>query len=128
MRDLRVFVYRVVVFLTLLFLSKQLVLSQKWNNITPITGSVLIAGRLPICCNNIIPLLGADKKPMSQVPIANDYWPNISRQDIANVNNANENPTLIPMWLDKRTPTSISAMRNQRWTNIFILSDYPILT
>ena len=41
--------------------------------------------------HQIIPLLGGD---MSQLPMGSQYWPNISRQDIANANITNENPIL----------------------------------
>ena len=46
-------------------------------------------------------------KPMSQVPMASQYIPNISRQDIANANIAYGQPNIEQMWLDKRTPTPI---------------------
>ena len=94
LNDFSIFIYRFVCFLTLLFLSKQIVLSQYWASIIPTISSILVAGRLPICCINIILLLGVDVKPMSQVPMASQYRPNISRQDIANANIANGNPIL----------------------------------
>ena len=66
-------------------------------------GIILVAGRLSICCQ----LLGTDMKPMLQVPMASQYWSNISQQSIAN-----GNPIIEPMWLNKRTPTPISPMGN----------------
>ena len=49
--------------------------------------------------------------------MTSQYWPNISRQDIAIANYCQWKPNIEPMWLDKRTPTPISPMRHQRWAN-----------
>ena len=84
--DFSVFVHHF--FLTLLFLSTQLAWSQYWAIMIPIIGSVLVAGRLPICCTKMIPY-GCRYEAM-----ASQYWPNISRQDIANANIASGNPVL----------------------------------
>ena len=61
----------------------------------------------------------------SQVPMASQYLPNYSRQDIARACQCKccrWKPNIEPMWLDRRTPTPMSLMGNQLWTNRFMLS------
>ena len=93
--DFSVLIY-VILLLSHPAVFKQLILSQYWPNIIPIIGSILVAGRLPIhvCCTNIIPLLGADMKPMPILPMETQYWANVAWQDNANFNIANGKPTL----------------------------------
>ena len=93
-------------FLTLLSLSKQLVLSQYWANIIPIIGSILVTGRLPICCTNIgYTIIGCRYIGLWSQCQYCKWKPNIE-----------------PIWLDKRTPTPISSTGDQRWANIFMVS------
>ena len=105
-----VYLYIILLFLHDAILSKQGVLSQYWDNVISIIGSISVAGQLPICCTKIISLLGADMKPMLQLPME--------------TNNGPITASHIPM---PRLPT----MGNHYWANIglhavWALRFYPI--